>query len=127
MLYVLCQLFFNLGPNTTTFIIPAEIFPTRYRCTCHGISAAAGKLGSILGQAFVTYARFPGHQVGDQGNLGGILMILAMFMLIGAAVTRFLLPETRTEGGQSKSLEILAQGRIVSGAGLPQIPPASGQ
>jgi PHS family inorganic phosphate transporter-like MFS transporter len=29
VLYVLCQLLFNLGPNTLTFIIPAEIFPTR--------------------------------------------------------------------------------------------------
>lgn len=59
------------GPNTTTFLvsrhitkknvfafnnlqIPAEAFPTRYRCTCHGISAASGKLGSVLGQVVIT-------------------------------------------------------------------------
>lgn len=60
-----------IGPNTTTFIvsvglaetvstlpltnlqIPAEAFPTRYRCTCYGISAACGKLGSVLGQVVV--------------------------------------------------------------------------
>jgi hypothetical protein len=48
VLYVLCQLLFNLGPNTLTFIIPAEIFPTRYQGTYHGISAAAGKLGSVV-------------------------------------------------------------------------------
>jgi MFS transporter, PHS family, inorganic phosphate transporter len=35
------------------FQIPAEVFPTRFRCTCHGISAAAGKLGSILAQLIV--------------------------------------------------------------------------
>lgn len=34
--------------------IPAEAFPTRYRCTCHGISAASGKLGSVLGQVVIT-------------------------------------------------------------------------
>ncbi|GLI80015.1 hypothetical protein PoHVEF18_008363 [Penicillium ochrochloron] len=28
--------------------IPAEIFPTRFRATCHGISAACGKLGAIV-------------------------------------------------------------------------------
>ncbi|KAK2001764.1 hypothetical protein LX36DRAFT_688628 [Colletotrichum falcatum] len=40
--------------KTLTFIIPTEIFPTCYRCTCHGISAAAGKLGSIVA-LFVVY------------------------------------------------------------------------
>ena len=113
MLYVLCQLSFNLGPNTTTFIIPAEIFPTRYRCTCHGISAAAGKLGSIVGQVFIAHVRFPGEKPGDQGPLGWILMILAFFMALGAAVTRFMLPETRDEKGESRSLEVLAKGRTM--------------
>lgn len=48
--YVLAQFFFNFGPNTTTFIIPGECFPTRYRSTGHGISAAAGKIGAIAAQ-----------------------------------------------------------------------------
>lgn len=112
MLYVLCQLSFNLGPNTTTFIIPAEIFPTRYRCTCHGLSAAAGKVGSIIGQAFIAYVRFPGEKPDAQAPLGWILMILALFMAIGAAVSRFLLPETRDERGKSRSLEVMAKGRV---------------
>jgi len=49
-LYILAQFFFNFGPNTTTFIIPGECFPTRYRSTGHGISAAAGKIGAIVAQ-----------------------------------------------------------------------------
>ena len=28
--YVLSQFFFNFGPNSTTFIVPGECFPTRY-------------------------------------------------------------------------------------------------
>jgi PHS family inorganic phosphate transporter-like MFS transporter len=28
-LYVLCQFFFNFGPNSTTFILPGELAPTR--------------------------------------------------------------------------------------------------
>ena len=40
----------NAGPNTTTFVIPGEIFPTRYRSTAHGISAGSGKLGAIIAQ-----------------------------------------------------------------------------
>jgi PHS family inorganic phosphate transporter-like MFS transporter len=49
-LYCLANFFQNFGPNTTTFIIPGEVFPTRYRSTGHGISAASGKLGAIISQ-----------------------------------------------------------------------------
>jgi PHS family inorganic phosphate transporter-like MFS transporter len=31
LVYALAQFFFNFGPNSTTFIIPAECFPTRVR------------------------------------------------------------------------------------------------
>ena len=47
-LFILANFFTNFGPNSTTFIIPGELFPTRYRSTCHGISAASGKLGAII-------------------------------------------------------------------------------
>lgn len=40
----------NFGPNTTTFVVPGEVFPTRYRSTAHGISAASGKFGAIIAQ-----------------------------------------------------------------------------
>lgn len=36
-------------PNSTTFIVPAEIFSARLRSSCHRISAASGKLGAIFG------------------------------------------------------------------------------
>jgi PHS family inorganic phosphate transporter-like MFS transporter len=49
VLYGLTFFFANFGPNSTTFIVPAEIFPARLRSTCHGISAASGKLGAIVG------------------------------------------------------------------------------
>mmetsp|Transcript_4759 Transcript_4759/g.9626 ORF Transcript_4759/g.9626 Transcript_4759/m.9626 type:complete len:135 (+) Transcript_4759:1020-1424(+) len=41
--------FTNFGPNATTFLIPSEIFPTKLRSTCHGISAATGKVGAFVG------------------------------------------------------------------------------
>ena len=50
VLYCLANFFENFGPNTTTFIVPGEAFPTRYRSTAHGISAASGKLGAIVAQ-----------------------------------------------------------------------------
>ena len=50
VLYCLANFFQNFGPNTTTFIVPGEAFPTRYRSTAHGIAAASGKLGAIVAQ-----------------------------------------------------------------------------
>ncbi|MCE3215678.1 hypothetical protein HAX54_003181, partial [Datura stramonium] len=37
VLYSLTFFFANFWPNTTTFVMPAEIFPARLRSTCHGI------------------------------------------------------------------------------------------
>ena len=50
-LYCLANFFQNFGPNVTTFVIPGEVFPTRYRATGHGLSAACGKLGAIVAQS----------------------------------------------------------------------------
>jgi PHS family inorganic phosphate transporter-like MFS transporter len=49
----LTYLFANFGPNATTFVVPAEAFPTKVRATAHGISAASGKLGAVLGSTLL--------------------------------------------------------------------------
>ena len=48
-IYCLTFFFANFGPNSTTFILPAEVYPTQYRTLGHGFSAACGKAGSIVG------------------------------------------------------------------------------
>ncbi|KAJ6494681.1 inorganic phosphate transporter [Mycena vitilis] len=100
-LYCLTNFFQNFGPNTTTFVIPGEIFPTRYRSTGHGISAASGKLGAIVAQ--VGFSQLV--------NIGGtnkfvphILQILAFFMLTGIFST-LLLPETKQQSLEDLSNE----------------------
>ncbi|KAJ5681978.1 uncharacterized protein N7477_001918 [Penicillium maclennaniae] len=136
-LYILGQILFNFGkytltishtlpsnitpgPNATTYMIPAEIFPTRYRGTCHGISAGAGKLGSILVQVFSTYYRF-GTGPGNISTLhhGIILFVFSACMVIGAAVTHFWIPPLQQPkgknmiwGGKPYTLETLALGRM---------------
>ncbi|KAG9040863.1 Inorganic phosphate transporter pho84 [Tulasnella sp. UAMH 9824] len=90
-LYCLANFFQNFGPNTTTFIIPGEVFPTRYRSTSHGISAASGKLGAIVAQ--VGFARL--KDIGGKNAwINHILEIFALFMLTGIFST-FLVPETK--------------------------------
>lgn len=65
-LYCLTNFFQNFGPNTTTFIVPGEIFPTRYRSTAHGISAASGKLGAILSQIVFSVLIMKGDEGKDE-------------------------------------------------------------
>ncbi len=46
----------NLGPNTTTFVMPSTVYDPSVLATAHGISAAAGKIGAVLGATlFGTY------------------------------------------------------------------------
>lgn len=98
--YCMANFFQNFGPNTTTFIIPGEVFPTRYRSTAHGICAASGKLGAIIAQ--VGFSRL--INIGGTGKfLPHILEIFALFMLTGVFST-LLLPET-----MNRSLEDLSQ------------------
>ncbi|KAM0217428.1 hypothetical protein ACHAQD_007403 [Fusarium lateritium] len=93
-IYVLAQFFFNFGPNTTTFIVPGEVFPTRYRSTSHGISAASGKVGSILGQGAISILRTRGAtETNEAPWMDHVLEIYALFMLLGVFTT-LLIPET---------------------------------
>eukprot|EP01112_Ceratiomyxa_fruticulosa_P022555 TRINITY_DN829_c0_g1_i3.p1 TRINITY_DN829_c0_g1~~TRINITY_DN829_c0_g1_i3.p1 ORF type:complete len:537 (+),score=93.49 TRINITY_DN829_c0_g1_i3:188-1798(+) len=87
-LYCIAQFFFNFGPNATTFIVPGEVFPTRYRSTGHGISAASGKLGAII----ASYGFGP---IADMKNgVRNLIAALAVVMLLGFLCT-ILIPETK--------------------------------
>ncbi|KAF2399919.1 MFS transporter [Trichodelitschia bisporula] len=102
-LYVLAQFFFNFGPNSTTFIVPGECFPTRYRSTSHGISAASGKVGAIIAQALIGPLRTRGATKTNASPwLNHVLQIFALFMFLGIFTT-LLIPETKR-----KTLEQLA-------------------
>mmetsp|Transcript_69647 Transcript_69647/g.166204 ORF Transcript_69647/g.166204 Transcript_69647/m.166204 type:complete len:430 (+) Transcript_69647:129-1418(+) len=48
---VLCALYFglNFGPSVATFVLPVELAPPELRSTFHGLSAAAGKSGALVG------------------------------------------------------------------------------
>jgi MFS transporter, PHS family, inorganic phosphate transporter len=102
-LYCLCNFFQNFGPNTTTFIVPGEVFPTRYRSTAHGISAGSGKIGAIVAQVLAGALKNKG---GTNAWINHLMEIFALFMyplvpsvilifrLIGIGTT-LLIPETK--------------------------------
>ncbi|GLJ22742.1 hypothetical protein SUGI_0428450 [Cryptomeria japonica] len=85
--YTLTFFFSMLGPNATTLIVPAESFPARMRSTCHGISAAAGKVGAIIGLIGFSYASQSSHKNSSysyEGYFNGIGMSKA-FLFLGVA------------------------------------------
>ncbi|EPB92324.1 MFS transporter, PHS family, inorganic phosphate transporter [Mucor circinelloides 1006PhL] len=99
VLYTITQIFFNWGPNTTTFVVPGECYPTRYRSTAHGISAASGKIGAIVAQVGFGLLKDIG---GPNKWINHLLQIFALFMLTGI-FSSFLINETK-----GKSLEELS-------------------
>ncbi|PKI31080.1 hypothetical protein CRG98_048526 [Punica granatum] len=105
VMYSLTFFFANFGPNATTFVVPAEIFPARLRSTCHGISAASGKLGAIVGAfGFLYLAQNKDKAKADAGYPAGIgvknsLIVLGVVNLLGMLCT-LLVPESK-----GKSLE----------------------
>jgi len=47
--FVVFNLFMNMGPNSTTYILPTELYPTQLRATGAGFAAAVAKVGATLG------------------------------------------------------------------------------
>jgi PHS family inorganic phosphate transporter-like MFS transporter len=84
VLYGLIFFFSNFGPNTTTFIVPAELFPARFRSTCHGISGAAGKVGGIIGSVGSYWALQSDRK--DNGDPKAITMTAVLIILFNKFV-----------------------------------------
>ncbi len=85
IVYGVSYFFAEFGPNTTTFVLPAELYPISMRATGHGISAGTAKVGAFIG-VFV----FPFFQ--SALGLRGTLIVTAVISLAGALLT-LVLPE----------------------------------
>jgi len=86
LVYGMSYFFTEFGPNVTTFVYPAEIFPVMVRTTAHGIAAGVGKIGAFLGAFAFPFllATF---------NLPGAMAVAAVISLAGLLLTVFTLPE----------------------------------
>jgi len=83
--YGISYFFTEFGPNMTTFVLPAELYPVAMRATGHGISAGVGKLGAFIG-VFL----FPVLQTSL--GLRHTLLLTAGVAVLGALLT-LVLPE----------------------------------
>jgi nitrate/nitrite transporter NarK len=81
----LSYFFIEFGPNTTTFVLPSEVFPVSMRTTGHGIAAGIGKLGAFAGVFLVP-------QLELHIGLRGMLVVAGCAAAAGFALTS-ILPE----------------------------------
>ncbi|KAI9934689.1 hypothetical protein ASPWEDRAFT_53814 [Aspergillus wentii DTO 134E9] len=82
-MYFLSSFFNQFGPNSVTFLVAAEVFPTPIRATAHGLSAACGKLGALLASVLYNY-------IDTQTKF----LVVPWFGLAGMILTFMFLPDT---------------------------------
>jgi MFS family permease len=77
--------FTEFGPNTTTFVLPSEVFPVNMRTTGHGFAAGIGKLGAFVGVFLVP-------ELETHIGLRGLLLVSGIAAILGFGLTT-VLPE----------------------------------
>ncbi|GBF93836.1 proton phosphate symporter [Raphidocelis subcapitata] len=82
-LYFLSSFFNQAGPNSTTWLVAAEVFPTDVRATFQGVSAAWGKAGALAADVLFAYV-----------SVRTSFFLSAAFGLLGCLLTLLLLPDT---------------------------------
>ena len=87
ILYGLSFFFTNFGPNSTTFLIPSEVYPTSIRAKAHGLSAAIGKLGAAACAFVLPF-------ILATKSLSYMMTMMAIVSVLGILVT-LLIPEMK--------------------------------
>jgi len=110
LLFGISYFFAEFGPNTTTFVLAGELYPTSARSTGHGISAGVAKAGAFIG-VFL----FP--IIKANAGVSGALEISAVFALVGLLLT-LVIPEPSGKSlDELSGEEVLAEAeRIVTAA-----------
>ncbi|EGS23666.1 uncharacterized protein CTHT_0003630 [Thermochaetoides thermophila DSM 1495] len=82
-MYFLSSFFNQFGPNSVTFLVAGEVFPTPIRASAHGFSACIGKSGALLASVLYNY-------IDTQTKFH----VVPWFGLAGMILTWLFLPDT---------------------------------
>ncbi|KAK1764701.1 putative mfs transporter protein [Phialemonium atrogriseum] len=82
-MYFLSSFFNQFGPNSVTFLVAGEVFPTPIRASAHGFSACIGKAGALLASVLYNY-------IDTQTKF----YVVPWFGLLGMLLTFLFLPDT---------------------------------
>jgi MFS family permease len=96
--FLVFNLMMNAGPNSTTFLLSGEVFPTSIRASGAGFAAAFAKAGAVLGTFALPIL---------QKSLGTpiLLILLAFGCLIAAAITYLFRIETTGRSLEAVSVD----------------------
>jgi PHS family inorganic phosphate transporter-like MFS transporter len=103
LLFGVSYFFAEFGPNTTTFVLSAEVYPTSARATGNGISAGVAKVGAFIGVYL-----FP--IIKSHLGVSGALELSFGMAVIGFALT-LIIPEP-----SQRSLEDIAPDEVIEAA-----------
>jgi PHS family inorganic phosphate transporter-like MFS transporter len=104
--------FTEFGPNTTTFVLPSEVFPVNMRTTGHGVAAGIGKLGAFVGVFLVP-------ELETHIGLRGLLLVAGIAALLGFGLTSVLPePSGRSLEDVSGEDQVMPADAAASGAGV---------
>ncbi|MGA7803667.1 MFS transporter, partial [Bradyrhizobium sp.] len=109
IIYGISYFFTEFGPNATTFVYPAELFPVEGRTTGHGIASAAGKIGGFIGVFLFPILLSAGGLVAAESTA-------ALVSVLGILVTIFMLPETKGKSLEELSAEDAARAATTASA-----------
>ncbi len=98
--FMLFNLFMNMGPNATTFILPAELYPTKLRASAHGLATSGAKLGAALGIFMLPIIK-------DKVGVSFTLLAVAACSIVGLVVTALFKVDTK-----GRSLEEINPGEL---------------
>ena len=82
-MYFLSSFFNQFGPNSVTFLVAAEVFPTPVRASAHGFAACVGKSGALLASVLYNYI-----------DTRTKFYVVVWFGLLGLVLTTVFLPDT---------------------------------
>ncbi len=95
--FAIFNLSVNAGPNSATFLLAAELYPTSVRATGHGFASATGKLGAAFGILLLPLLI-------TSIGLGWTMAILTLAALAGLIVTTVFGVETRGDLDQAEAV-----------------------
>ena len=70
----------NGGPNSTTFLLSGEVFPSSIRASGAGFAGAIAKAGAILGAYLLP-------SIQEEIGVSNVLFILSICCILGAIMT----------------------------------------
>jgi MFS family permease len=94
--FLVFNLTMNAGPNSTTFLLSGEVFPTSIRASGAGFAAAVAKAGAVLGTVLLPLL---------QKSLGISTLLVLLALLCGLAAILTYLFRVETAGRSLESVE----------------------